>query len=136
MSSKSAGFFGKIPVRGDFVSAELPSSVVRAWDEMVSRGLAAVRSTTATDFSEIWLEAPVWRFALPAGQCGPSPLLGLWMPSVDRAGRYFPLMIATTCPDASPERMARHGNSWLDAAEDAVAVEALVQRHHVGVRIA
>jgi hypothetical protein len=41
------------------------------------------------------------------------------MPSVDKAGRYFPLMIACTCPGAEPGQIARHGTVWLDAAEDA-----------------
>jgi type VI secretion system protein ImpM len=41
------------------------------------------------------------------------------MPGVDRAGRHFPLLIATSCPGTSPELMARHGTAWLDAAEDA-----------------
>ena len=51
--------------------------------------------------------------------CGPAPLLGLWMPSIDKAGRHFPLMIAAICPGATPEQMRRHGTAWLDAAEDA-----------------
>ena len=41
------------------------------------------------------------------------------MPSIDKAGRHFPLMIAATSPGATPEQMARHGTAWLDAAEDA-----------------
>ncbi len=41
------------------------------------------------------------------------------MPSVDQVGRYYPLMIAATCPEATPEQMVRHGAAWLDAADDA-----------------
>ena len=43
--------------------------------------------------------------------CGPAPLLGLWMPSIDKVGRHFPLMIATTCPGTTPEQMRRHGTA-------------------------
>jgi type VI secretion system protein ImpM len=114
-----AGCFGKIPARGDFVSAGLPSPTTKAWDRFISAALTAAKAADATRWPSIWLAAPVWRFALPATMCGPSPLIGLWMPSIDKAGRHFPLMLAATCPAATPEQMVRHGTAWLDAAEDA-----------------
>ena len=45
-----------------------------------------------------FLEAPVWRFTLPPGMCGAQAVLGLMLPSVDRAGRYFPLTFAALSP--------------------------------------
>ena len=114
-----SGYFGKIPARGDFVGAGLPVTVVRAWDKVLSAGLAAAKVALADRWPDVWLEAPVWRFALAALQCGPASLLGLWMPSVDRAGRHFPLLIAASCPGATAECMVRHGTGWLDAAEHA-----------------
>jgi type VI secretion system protein ImpM len=114
-----SGFFGKLPARGDFVSSRLTPPVARAWDSFISSVLAAAKEDLADRWSEVWLEAPVWLFALAGTMCGPSPLLGLWMPSIDKAGRHFPLMIATTSPGATPEQMARHGTEWLNAAEDA-----------------
>ncbi|HVZ09625.1 type VI secretion system-associated protein TagF [Rhodopila sp.] len=113
----SAGFFGKLPSRGDFVSNGLATMAVGVWDRAVASVLTAARVRLAERFASVWLVAPVWRFALPAGMCGPEPLLGLWMPSVDKVGRYFPLMIAGTCPGAAPACMARCGGAWLDAAE-------------------
>jgi type VI secretion system protein ImpM len=114
-----SGFFGKVPARGDFVTAGLPTATVKPWDLFVSSALAAAKASLADRWPETWLQAPVWRFALPETMCGPASLLGLWMPSIDKAGRHFPLMLATTCPGATPENMARHGTAWLDAAEDA-----------------
>jgi type VI secretion system protein ImpM len=119
MPERSSGYFGKIPARGDFVGAALPVPSVRAWDKAMCANLLAAKTTLADRWPDIWLEAPVWRFALPELQCGPTSLLGVWMPSVDRAGRYFPLLIAAPCPGATPEQMARHGTAWLDTAEDA-----------------
>ncbi len=116
---KQSGFFGKMPSRGDFTTAGLGSAVVKTWDRFASASLAASKTALADRFAEIWLQAPVWRFALPATLCGPAPLLGLWMPSIDKVGRQFPLMIAAAGPGASPEQIARHGTAWLDAAEDA-----------------
>jgi type VI secretion system protein ImpM len=117
--SRSTGFFGKLPARGDFVGTGLPSAIVRPWDQAISAALAAARAALADRWPEIWRYAPVWCFALPEALCGPAAIIGLWMPSIDRVGRAFPLMIATTCPGATPETMARHGTAWLDAAEDA-----------------
>ena len=114
------GFFGKIPSRGDFVRARLPRLLVEAWDGWLQRVMPAAERELGRRWNTAWQVAPVWRFALPAGQCGPRPLLGLWLPSVDRVGRRFPLMIAA-------ETMAGDGSDdlLLDAAEqigrDAVA---------------
>jgi type VI secretion system protein ImpM len=118
-SEPCTGYFGKIPARGDFVNAGLPSSTVKAWDLAVSAALAGSKTNLGEHWSDIWLEAPVWRFAFPETMCGASPLLGLWMPSIDKVGRFFPLMIAATCPGLTPETMARHGTVWLDLAEHA-----------------
>jgi len=119
MAAQSVGYYGKIPARGDFVGNGLPSSLVKAWDNALSSVLARGKAALADRWTDVWLEAPVWRFALPQAMCGADPVLGLWMPSIDKAGRHFPLMIAATCPGATPEQMARRGGAWLDAAEDA-----------------
>src|SRR5262245_53972192 len=74
------------------------------------------RSIMGEAWLPAFLEAPVWRFTLPAGMCGAQAVLGLMLPSVDRAGRYFPLTFAALSArgilDASAE-------SWLDACEEA-----------------
>ena len=60
----------------------------------------------------------MWRFVLPPGMCGPHTILGLWMPSVDRVGRYFPFMIATSYSFADPVMLASGSVQWLEAAEE------------------
>lgn len=108
------GFYGKIPGRGDFVRSGLPRAFVAAWDEWLSVVLPLSRAALGEEaWLAAWMEAPVWRFVLPAGACGPDAALGLWMPSVDRAGRHFPLTLAATFAGDGPEE------AWLDAAEDA-----------------
>lgn len=109
----SVGFFGKIPARGDFVRAGLPRSFTDPWDAWLEAVIAGSREVLGKRWLPAWMEAPIWHFALPAGQCGPAPVLGVWMPSVDAAGRHFPLTLARV--GALPADQA----GWLAAAEEA-----------------
>jgi len=113
-----AGLFGKLPARGDFVRENLPRDFTDAWDSWWLRGMADTQQRYGEDWREAWLEAPVWRFVLPPGLCGAGGVLGLWMPSVDRAGRYSPLTIAATAAaDWAPLVPAM--SEFLDEAEEA-----------------
>jgi type VI secretion system protein ImpM len=113
-----AGLFGKLPARGDFVRESLPRDFTDAWDAWWDRGLAGTRQRPREEWIASWLEAPVWRFVLPPGLCGKSGVLGLWLPSVDRAGRYSPLTIAAVASlDWAPQVGAM--TSFLAAAEQA-----------------
>ncbi len=91
-----AGFFGKLPSRGDFVRENLPRDFTDPWDAWWQRGLAWTQELAGADWRAAWLEAPIWRFMLPPGLCGRQGVLGIWLPSVDKHGRYFPLTIAAT----------------------------------------
>jgi type VI secretion system protein ImpM len=105
----SIGFFGKIPSRGDFLCAGLSPGFILAWDRWLQSVLTEGQRALGEIWPEVWHVAPVWRFTLPSGQCGRHPVLGLWMPSVDRVGRSFPLTIAA--------EGAVRGDAFLDAAE-------------------
>lgn len=119
----SAGFFGKLPARGDFVRENLPRDFVDAWDGWWQRCLAETQQRPMDEWQASWLEAPVWRFVLPPGLCGKNGVLGLWLPSVDKAGRYSPLTIAAVAGiDWAPYMAAM--TSFLAACEEA-ALDAL-----------
>jgi type VI secretion system protein ImpM len=115
------GWYGKLPALGDFASRRLPPLFVEPWDRWLATGLAFWRHS-----DEAWLgaflAAPTLRFALgtdvPFAQ---SPgYAGVLMPSVDRAGRYFPL---TVVRPRGP-RLAQVPAAWLQALEG-LAVAAL-----------
>nr|WP_294501607.1 type VI secretion system-associated protein TagF [uncultured Rhodopila sp.] len=89
-----AGFFGKIPATGDFVGRGLPVSFVQPWELWAAEALRQSRALLGDAWLEAWLVAPVWRFRLPAGACGPDAALGLVLPSIDRVGRAWPLVVA------------------------------------------
>jgi type VI secretion system protein ImpM len=113
------GLFGKLPARGDFVQLGLPGGFVRPWDDWLQRVMAASQDRMGEDWLPAFLESPVWRFTLPGGLCGPGAVLGLFMPSVDRVGRYYPLTLAAVFSPGVrlPASVAIY--SWLAAAEAA-----------------
>jgi len=111
------GFYGKIPGRGDFVQAGLPRAFVDPWDAWMRRMIVTSRSVLGEGWLPAWLEAAVWRFALSPGVCGPDSVLGLWMPSVDSVGRYFPLTLAAVGPDLEAAALMHGVGGFLAAAE-------------------
>jgi type VI secretion system protein ImpM len=111
------GFYGKLPARGDFVRGGLPRDFTDRWDAWLAPAIAGSRERMGEDWLPAFLEAPVWRFALSAGLCGGRAALGLMLPSVDRAGRYFPLTFAALYDGGT----APPGDDplWLDGCETA-----------------
>src|ERR687890_132230 len=93
-ANAAPGVFGKLPARADFLSRGLPASFADPWHAWVVRGLAAARQELAERFESAYMAAPVWRFVLPPGACGPALAAGVVLPSVDAVGRLFPLALA------------------------------------------
>lgn len=113
------GFFGKIPARGDFVTRGLPASFLDGWEGWVARAIAASRDLLGDGWDQAWMTAPIWRFSLPDRVCGPDPVLGLMMPSVDRVGRCYPLVVAAVFTGQAGAPDPEGGAIFLDGAEDA-----------------
>ncbi|EJM97808.1 type VI secretion system-associated protein TagF [Phyllobacterium sp. YR531] len=116
-----AGYFGKIPTKGDFVSRRLDRNVRAQIDQWLQSALKAGQEELAGEWLELYLNAPIWRFYLEAEICGPYPVVGMMIPSVDKAGRYFPFLVAAQIPDftlsiASIEQT----DEWLQSLESLV----------------
>jgi type VI secretion system protein ImpM len=120
------GFCGKLPARGDFVAAALPRRFIDPWHDWMQDMLQTSRQQLGEAWLPAWLGAPIWRFALSPGICGPDAALGLWMPSVDRAGRHFPLTLAALGPGNDAATMLVAGGGFLAAAE-AAGLDALAR---------
>ena len=88
------GFFGKIPGNGDFVARRLPRAFTDPWDAWLQAGIADSQTRLGDAWLPVYLNSPIWRFALGAGVCGPQSWYGVMMPSVDRVSRCFPFTIA------------------------------------------
>ena len=87
------GWYGKVPCVGDFVRRGLSPQFVSAWDGWMQNLLLIGRDALGDRWQECYFGAPIWRFALSPGACGPLGAAGIVMPSVDRVGRQFPLCL-------------------------------------------
>jgi type VI secretion system protein ImpM len=91
---------------------------VAVWDAWLQECVAASRTALGDRWLEVYLTSPAWRFVCAADACGPDPVAGVVVPSVDRVGRYFPLAIVARLPvPSSPVGVATSAGSFFDEAE-------------------
>jgi type VI secretion system protein ImpM len=126
LSAEPPGVYGKLPARGDFIARRLAKNTIDAWDAWLQQAIPMSRDTLAERWRDIYLTSPIWRFALSAGSCGPSTLIGVVVPSVDKVGRYFPLMLGRELPPGLElTGLIAQAASWYRAVES-LALAALV----------
>jgi len=87
------GFFGKVPSHGDFVGRRLPPDVRQCFDDWLQASLVRSKQALGDEWLPIWLSSPLWRFVVGGGVCGEQAWAGVMMPSHDRVGRCFPLLL-------------------------------------------
>jgi type VI secretion system protein ImpM len=120
------GWFGKLPGMGDFANRRLPETFRSEWDRWLQQGLARLR-LRHEDWTDRYLQAPLWCFVLGEGVIGAGGWLGVMMPSVDGVGRYFPFTIAAELVSSRSALqgpvLARTQHWWTLAAQ--VALEGL-----------
>jgi type VI secretion system protein ImpM len=124
-SGRIAGWYGKIPALGDFVTRRVPAEFVAVWDEWLQRSLASSATALGEAWLDVYRQGPMLRFALLPSVCGESLWTGILMPSVDRVGRYFPLTIALALeprPGALAAAISAH--AWFAVVEE-VALRTL-----------
>lgn len=119
------GFFGKVRSHGDFVGRRLPHDMRAALDAWLQGGLLQSRHDLGAAWQPTWLSSPLWRFMLAPGLCGAQAWAGVMMPSVDRVGRCFPLVLAAPFERAPslPDCLTRHA-AWFVRLED-IALSSL-----------
>jgi len=122
------GFYGKFPELGDFVNRRLPQPFIDHWDEWLQQAITQSKADLGKEWLDSYLTSPIWRFVTHRGVLGEYPWCGLFMPSVDRVGRYFPLTLACQLSlDASLVSVMHQGADWFDAGEQ-VILSALEDR--------
>jgi type VI secretion system protein ImpM len=115
----AVGLLGKLPSHGDFLRRGVPAGLAAPLDHWLAAALAHSRDALGEGWLAAFLEAPVWRFALAAGACGAHAAAGVWLPSVDRVGRYFPLVLVAALDGAPPpSALLRDAGAWYDGLEE------------------
>ncbi|GGC78419.1 type VI secretion system-associated protein TagF [Undibacterium terreum] len=113
------GFFGKVTSHGDFVSRRLPPAFLEVWDNWLQDSIQTSKRQLDNAWLETYLTSPIWRFALSNGVIDGNAWAGVMMPSVDRVGRHFPLMIAAGVPVQAPLlNWLENGKAWYDGMEE------------------
>ncbi len=113
----SAGLFGKLPAKRDFVAVNAPRRFLETWEPWLQSGVATSKQTDGTGWAQSYNRAPIWRYWLGADLCGEA-LIGALMPSVDGVGRAFPLTIfAPGDGDALAPPEIDDNGAWCDHAE-------------------
>ena len=119
------GFFGKLPSHGDFLTRRLPPELRLRFDDWLQGALLASRAALGDAWLPTWLSSPLWRFVAGAGVAHGQAWTGVMMPSHDRVGRCFPLLLLAPVAGAPSLRdcMTLH-DDWYVRLED-VALSAL-----------
>ncbi|MEM7217182.1 MAG: type VI secretion system-associated protein TagF [Pseudomonadota bacterium] len=118
MDTLTPGFFGKLPARGDFVERRLSRTFVQAWDGWLQSAIAASQAELGNDWLDTYLTSPLWSFAASPGVFGERACLGVYMPSVDKVGRYFPMTIAVEMDSGLPPyALLCAADAWIVRAE-------------------
>lgn len=123
------GWYGKLPALGDFASRRLAPEWIAQWDAWLAEGLHQLREAAPDTWLEDYLASPAWRFALLPGSLpdgsGEGLHVGVLVPSVDRVGRYFPLVVVSA-PLPRPVDGAQVAALWHWTGQlEEIAVQAL-----------
>jgi type VI secretion system protein ImpM len=119
------GFYGKLPSHGDFLRRRVSDAFVGVWDGWLQDCVAASRSALGESWLDVYLTSPAWRFTCAPGVCGPAPIVGLMVPSVDRVGRYFPLTLVGELPAGSSVLAAASQMAGFFDAAERLVIETL-----------
>jgi type VI secretion system protein ImpM len=108
-------WYGKLSSLGDFAQRRMPPECLQAFDTWLSAVMRDAREQLGERWLDVYLTAPVLRFAWAPGIVDPRWWFGLLMPSCDSVGRYFPLVIVQPRTRAPEDRIALdHLELWYE----------------------
>ncbi len=112
------GFFGKVPTNGDFVSTGLDPTFQTELDNWIQSGLHASEQEHGSEWQRLFRATPPWRFVIERSLWGKATLVGVLLPSIDRVGRNFPLVIAAKLGNFNDNpRLLCFDDTWFTAVE-------------------
>ena len=131
MSKGLVGFYGKLPIVGDFITRRLPKDFINALDQWMQSGVSVSKEELGHGWLDLYLTSPIWRFAFQPGVCGENAWAGILMPSVDKVGRYYPLILA--CKINETDNLAfilNHCGDWFTNLEE-TALAGLEEKYNL-----
>jgi type VI secretion system protein ImpM len=128
-SAVDVGLFGKLPSHGDFLRRRVSDQFVEAWDGWLRQCLSESHAALGDRWVDVYLTSPAWRFVSAARACGPSAMIGLMVPSVDRVGRFFPLTLVAELPDDVSLIAASSASAPFFEAAERLLIETLADEH-------
>jgi type VI secretion system protein ImpM len=131
MAKGTVGFYGKLPIVGDFITRRLPKDFVNALDQWMQGGITVSKEELGNDWLDLYLTSPIWRFVFQPGVCGEEAWAGIMMPSVDKVGRYYPLTIACKVDEAKDLALIlAHCSDWFVRLEE-IALAGLEENYNL-----
>jgi type VI secretion system protein ImpM len=110
--------FGKLPSKRDFVSYNMQRPFLEHWEGWLQTAIASSKHTLGSEWQDIFLKMPIWRFWFGANVFGQATT-GALMPSVDGIGRYFPLSICASAAKGFclPPPPRKELDTWHEGCE-------------------
>jgi len=111
------GWFGKLPALGDFAGKALPLSLrnqIHAW---CAQGMDRLSQTQGETWKVAYQLAPVWHFVMNAHIWDSRPLMGCVAPSMDRVGRYSPVLVLRSMEAIPIKAHLSPYSHWLQRVE-------------------
>ncbi|MDH5775348.1 MAG: type VI secretion system-associated protein TagF [Nitrospirota bacterium] len=86
------GCFGKLPVSPEFIRVNAKGTTLEAFDQWIQEGLLWCRAKIGPQWRNDFLQSEPWNFMfhIPKQR---EWLIGVLVPSHDKAGRVFPMMV-------------------------------------------
>jgi len=121
--SINAGYYGKLPLRGDFIQRNLSTEFIQMWDGWLQSVLSTSRETLNETWLNHYLVSPVWRYFISDSQF--NYYAGVMLPSVDKVGRYFPFTLCMPIDqEIDANQFVLNNSNWYDTTEQ-LALHAL-----------
>lgn len=95
MNAMRLGCFGKIRNCGDFISRHVPYAIEQSFTQWLEAGLVETKERFQQQWLDFFLTSPVWNFVIDKPDSAPV-IVGTMMPSMDKVGRYYPLIVVQT----------------------------------------
>ena len=122
------GWFGKLPSVGDFAGKGMQHYLKEAIHGWMSSGMAALAHSRPGDWQAAYLVSPVWHFLIGPGILDKPALVGCLAPSVDKVGRYSPLIVLRSFDKSNASSVLPPESRWLYRVDTAL-------RRAIGERI-